>query len=168
MNEIIIGFSRPASFFVPFSWLIRLVTWSSMSHAYIRYYDTYVQRWIIFQASGLKVNFIGQAMFNANEIVCNEFSLLVSDTTKQCVIQKATDECGSSYGVKQIFGFAWIMFMRLFGKSVKNPFYSGSTFFCSELTGDILVEIGDANIDTSAMSPKDLFNYMISKGYKPL
>ncbi len=166
MNEIIVGFSRPKGWFVPFSWLIRLVTWSPYSHAYIRYYDSYKERWIIFQASGLKVNFIGQAMFNQNETICKEFIVPISDENKKILLQKAVDECGSPYAVGQIVGFSWILLMRLFGKKVQNPFYSGSNYFCSELVGDDLQQLGYANLDPQVMDPKDLYNYMINNGFK--
>ena len=168
MNEIVVGFSRPKAWFEPFSWLIRLITWSPFSHAYIRYYDSYTQRWIVFQASGLKVNFIGQTMFDNDEDVYEEFAVMISDETKQSVVRDAIDKCGSPYGVGQVFGFLWVLFMRLFGKTVKNPFYSGSSYVCSELVGDILVELNEGNLDPSAMTPKDVYNFMVSKGFKPI
>lgn len=168
MDEIIIGFSRPKAFFEPFSWLIRLVLWTPYSHAYIRYYDSYHKRWIIFQASGLTVNFIGQSMFDGKEDIYAEFSVPLIDSTKKEVIQKAIDKCGSPYGVGQIIGFGWILFMRLFRKNVSNPFYSSSSYVCSELVADILVEINQGNLDPSTMTPKDVYRFMINKGFKPL
>jgi hypothetical protein len=168
MDSITIGFSRPKGGFQPFSWLIRLVTWSPYSHAYVRYYDTYTDRWIVFQASGLKVNFIGDTMFDGLEDIYAEFVVPISDSTKQSVVQGAIDKCGSPYGVGQVVGFAWVLFMRLFGKNVKNPFYSASSFVCSELVGDVLVEINDGTFDPSTMTPKDVYNFVVSKGFKPV
>ena len=77
MNEIIVGFSRPKSGFEPFSWLIRAVTKSPFSHAYIRFYSEEYDRWLIFQASGAKVNFIGQTMFDGIETIYEEFNVPV-------------------------------------------------------------------------------------------
>lgn len=168
MDNIIIGFSRPAAFFVPFAWLIQLATKSKISHAYIMYSDPYINRTIIYQASGLKVNFIGQALFGSEEIVCAQFSIPVSSQTKKKTVQFAVDNCGLPYGIGQIVGFGWVLFMRLFGKKVKNPFYSSSSFFCSELVAEILTEIiqpGDA-INPSTCSPQDLCSYLESKGLK--
>src|SRR5271166_1592644 len=101
MDEIIIGFSKPKAWFEPFSWLIRLVTWSPISHAYIKYYNSYADRWEVFQASGLKVNFIGSIMFDSVENIYAEFTIPVQSTTKQGVVQGAVDKCGSSYGLGQ-------------------------------------------------------------------
>lgn len=166
MDSITIGFSKPRGFFEPFSWLIRLLTWAPYSHAYVRYEDSYTNRSIIFQASGLKVNFIGQTMFDSEEDIYEEFVIPVSPATKQSVIQGAVDKCGSPYGVGQIIGFAWVLFMRMFGKSVKNPLYSSSSFVCSELVADVLVEINEGDLDPSSMSPRDVRNFLVSKGFK--
>jgi hypothetical protein len=164
-NTIIVGFSKPNGWFEPFSWLIRLVTWSAFSHAYIRYYDAYAGRWVIYQASGLKVNFMGQTMFDSAEDIYAEFEVSILDATKQGVVQKAIDKVGSPYGIGQIVGFGWVLFMRLFGKTVANPLYSPSSFVCSELVSDILIEINAGNLDPSTMTPKDVYNFILSKGY---
>jgi hypothetical protein len=168
MNSIIIGFSRPSSFFVPFSWLIRLATWCPFSHTYIKYTNSYANRNEIFQASGLKVNFIGQSMFDTEEDIYAEFNIPISDATKLSTIQFAIDNVGSSYAIGQVLGFPIVWFMALFGKKIKNPFYSGSNYFCSELVCDILNEINGSDLDASTMSPKDVYNYLVSKGYQPV
>jgi hypothetical protein len=168
MSDLIIGFSRPKSWLVPFSWIIRLVTWSPVSHAYVRYYDSYANTWVIFQASGLVINMVSQEMFLTKDEVYAEFEIPISEDMKQKIVQNSINKCGTPYGIWQIFGFAWILFMRLFGKSVKNPFYSSSSYFCSELVGDILIEVGDKNIDPSAMTPKDDMNYLFAQGLKTL
>lgn len=167
MNSIVVGFSTPKSWLEPFSWLIRLLTWAPMSHAYIRYYDGYSQSWVIFQASGLKVNLVGQTMFDSAETVVAEFEIPVSDATKQKVVQNAIGKLGAPYGVLQIVGFVWVLFMRIFGKKVSNPLYSANSFFCSELTDEELQEMGMNGLDPSASSPKDLYNSLLSKGLKP-
>lgn len=167
MSNIIVGFSRPKAWFEPFSWLIRLVTWAPMSHAYIRYYNSYAQRWIVYQASGLKVNFIGENAFNSAENIIAEFSLPISDAAQQKLVQGAIDTLGSPYGIWQVVGFLWIILMRKFGKTVSNPLYSASSFFCSELTSDDLEELGLSGLDPSATSPIDLYNFMLAKGFKP-
>jgi hypothetical protein len=170
MNQIIVGFSRPKKWFSPFSWLIRLCTWTPYSHAYIRYENTYANRNVVFQASGLAVNFMNQEMFNGKEVVCAEFAIPISDSSKLSTVQFAIDSCGTPYGLGQVVGFGWVLFMRIFGKSVENPFYSGSSYFCSELVADILAELkvpGDT-LDPSTASPKDVLEFLVAKGYKPV
>ena len=94
MESIIVGFSRPKAWFEPFSWLIRAVTGSQFSHAYIRFYSEEYNRWLVYQASGLKVNFIGQTMFDGAETVYEEFTVPVTALTKKIAIQGAIDKCG--------------------------------------------------------------------------
>jgi hypothetical protein len=168
MNTIIIGFSRPKAWLRPFSWVIRLVTWAPYSHTYIRYDNAYTDRSIVFQASGLVVNFMGQTMFDTEEDIYAEFSVPVSAATKLLVIQNATDKVGSPYGVGQIVGFGWVLFMRIFGKKVNNPFASTSSFVCSELVADLLNEMNGSTLDSSTMTPKDIYNYVLSKGFSPV
>jgi len=170
MANLIIGFSKPKKWFEPFSWLIRLVTSSPFSHAYIKFYSQSYDRTLIYQASGLKVNFIGQPMFDSSELTVAEFTIPITDDALESTVQYAIDRCGSSYGILQILGFGAVLFMRTFGKKIQNPLYSGDTYVCSELVSDILIEIGQANgdvIDPSTMSPKDVYDYLISKGFKP-
>ena len=168
MDSIVVGFSKPKGWFEPFSWLIRLVTWSAYSHAYIKYYNSYASRWEIFQASGLKVNFVGATLFDSEEVICKEFTIPITTQAKLELVQFAIDNVGKPYGVGQIFGILWVLFMRAFGIKVKNPFASSSSDFCSELTEEVLNKIvgeGDP-LDPSASTPKDLCVFLESKGLK--
>jgi hypothetical protein len=166
MNNIIIGFSKPKAWLEPFSWLIRLFTWCPFSHVYIKYYNPYALRWSVFQASCLKVNFMGQEMFNGMEDIYAEFSIPVSDAAKLRTVQFAIDNVGDPYAVAQILGFPIVWFMDLFGKKIQNPFYSSSNYFCSEMVCDILNEINGTSLDCSTMTPKDVYKYLICKGFK--
>lgn len=171
MDEFIVGFSRPKGGFEPFSWLIRLFTWSPFSHAYIKFYSAKYDRWLIYQASGLKVNFIGSVRFNAAEVICSEFSLPVSDDARLKTIKFAIDECGVPYGIKEIIGMCAVLVCRMFGKKIKNPLSDGNaSFVCSELIAEILNDImtEQDKLDPETSSPKDVYNFLISKGYKPL
>lgn len=170
MDSIIIGFSRPKSWFEPFSWIIRLFTWSQFSHAYIQYYNAYADRWMVFQASGILVNFIGRTMFETKENIRAEFEIPVTTLTKLKTVEFAIDNVGLPYGLGQVFGFLLVLIVRIFKKHIKNPFANTSSFFCSELTAQILTEILQPNdsLDPTTMSPQDLYEYLISKNYKPL
>lgn len=168
VKNIVVGFSKPKSVWVPFAWLIRLVTWCPFSHTYIRYENTYANRNVVFQASGLKVNYMGQTMFDGEEDVYAEFNIPISDAAKLSTVQFAIDSVGSPYAVGQILGFPIVWFVALFGKKIKNPFYSGSNYFCSEMVADILNEINGSELDSSVMTPKDVYQYLLKKGYKPV
>ena len=169
MDEIIIGFSTPKSWFNPFSWLIRMAegtpfNWAPMSHAYVKYLDNVTGRWIIFQASGRQVNFVGATMFNSVEKVVAEYVIPVTAATKLKTIQNAQDIVGSPYGIKEIFGFGLVILAGLVGKKIKNPFASKINFFCSQLACDIVEEVDEDNsLDPASTSPLMLANYLASK-----
>lgn len=171
MTKIIAGFSTPKSGFQPFSWLIRWVCNSPFSHAYMRVFDINTQKWIIYQASGRVVNAITQEAFDSVEKVCAEFEIPVTLRTKQKSVAKAQDDLGKPYGVAKIFGIGWILLNRLFGKKVKNPFANGgATEICCEMLSEILDEkiLDSDEIDAESCMPIDVFNFLVTKGYKRL
>jgi hypothetical protein len=172
MANIVVGFSRPRAWFEPFSWLIRIVEgtpwrWCPYSHAYIKYYNSYADRWEIFQASGLKVNFIGETLFDSEEVIYKEFVIPVSDGCAQKTVQFSVDNVGLPYAIMEIVGFGWVLFMNAFGKKIKNPFSTNSAWFCSQLTETILNEIMNAGdpLDPAVCSPKDLCLFLETKNY---
>lgn len=163
MDSIIIGFSRPKSFFEPFSWLIRLIDRSQFSHTYIKYYDNYANRWVIFQASGLTVNYIGQTLFNSKEILCAEFTIPITSAQKLTTIQYAIDTLGTPYGMKHILGIVLVKFANLFGKRIANPFDESGTMVCSELVAYMLNQIilPTDTINFETATPTDVYNYLL-------
>jgi hypothetical protein len=169
IDNIMVGFSKPKGGFEPFSWAIIAATKSPFSHAYIKYYDSYAAKWVIYQASGTKVNFMGETMFNSKEDTKAEFIIPISIETKKKVVQYAIDNVGLPYGILKIFGFAWVIICRSFGKKVKNPFSNNNaTMVCSELVSCILDEVvlDSDDIDPETATPIDVYNFMVTKGYK--
>jgi len=165
MQQIRIGFSRPTSWFAPFSWIIRLVQWTPYSHVYVSFYSSKYERRLVYQASSLFVNFFGPKTFVKKELVVREFSLSISDETYKKFMQFAIDEAGDPYDILSIIGIGVVLLMGLFGKKISNPFGKrAGTFFCSKLVGDILIEIIGAHIagDINTMLPKDIYNYLDS------
>lgn len=171
MDEIIIGFSTPKSWFNPFSWLIRMAegtpfNWAPMSHAYVKYHDDVTGRWMIFQASGSKVNFVSETMFDSVEKIVDEFVIPVTAATKLKTIQYAQDVVGSPYGVMEIVGFGVVVLAGLVGVKIKNPFASKSDFFCSQLACDVIEEIDEDNsLDPASCSPMMLSAYLAFKNF---
>jgi hypothetical protein len=167
MDSIFFGFSTPKSS-NPFSWLIRIVDKSKFSHAYIRIFDDYSQRWIIYQASGIVVNCIGVKQFNSIENICVEFEIPISIDKKIKTVQFAIDLLGTPYGIKTILGIGIVKLAHIFGKRIENPFADGNkSMVCSKLTACILDEIiiGSKVIDPEVATPTDVYNFLISKNY---
>lgn len=161
MNKIYIGFSRPKGGFQPFSWIIRLVTWSAVSHAYVKFYSVTSNRWIIFQASGFKVNFIGQDLFESKEFVVKEFGIAVADNMRLQTMQFMIDKCGMPYAIMEDIGILWVLLAAALGEKAKNPFATTSSFFCSQIADMILAELSPGDrLDPSATTPQALMDYL--------
>lgn len=138
MFTIIIGFSRPKKWHL-LSTLIMKVEKTDYSHAYIRIHSEKYDRDLIYQASGLAVNFMNIEMFNNHNNVIHEFEIEVSDETYLDIMRFAIDNVGIPYGSKELIGFGLIKLAALFNKKISNPFSNGTkTSVCSELVARIL------------------------------
>jgi hypothetical protein len=140
--------------------------WAPMSHAYVKYLDEVTGRWMIFQASGRQVNFVGETMFNSVEYIVDEFVIPVSAATKLKTIQYAQDTVGSPYGIMEIVGFGLVAIASLVGMKIKNPFASTTSFFCSQVACDVIQEIdSDNSLDPATCSPLMLRDHLVAKNY---
>lgn len=162
MESIFIGFSKPKAIFVPYSWIIRLLQRTKYSHVYIRIPSLSLQRDLIYQASGSKVNFVGLKKFNDEEITVKEYSLQISSEIKTKILQYAIDNSGAKYGIISAIGVAWIIINSWFNRKITNPFKDGQkTFFCDELAGYIIEEIGiDIPFNPENVGPKEIDQFL--------
>lgn len=162
MENIFIGFSRPKAKFVPYSWIIRLLQGTKYSHVYIRIPSISLQRDLIYQASGSKVNFIGLKKFDEEEVIVKEYSLQIYSDTKIKILQYAIDNSGAPYGMKSAAGVAWIIINSWFGRKITNPFKDGqNTFFCDELAGYIIEEAGiNMPFNPENVGPKQIDEFL--------
>lgn len=144
MEQIVIGFSTVRKRFSLFSWAIRAVEQTKYSHVYIKFWSESMQRWLIYQASHMAVNFMGEQRFLNEEIIIEEFVINVTPEQKAKILQYCVDTVGTPYGVSQIFGMAYARVLARLGYNMYNPFSDGSkTMVCSELAGHILMVMGE-------------------------
>lgn len=158
MDKIIVGFSKPKNWFEPFSWLIRLVYLSPFSHAYIRIQLDVLDENIVFQASGLVVNFIGESLFDSKEDVYKEFTFPINN--KKAFLQFAINQLGKPYSISGVLGMGLVRIGQLIGVKINNPFqYDQTSDFCSELVAYILENYDGVKIETPVanLSPADLY-----------
>lgn len=163
MNKIVVGFSRPKNGFQPFSWLIRLAYWSQFSHAYVRFELEKIDRNIVFQASGMNVNFISDINFNNKEFVFKEFTFPIDIGKKKELLQFAIDQLGKPYSIKGIFGMGLVRIGELLHIKIDNPFkYDQTQDFCSEMTAYIAENFAGIVIDqpVANLAPKDLYTIL--------
>lgn len=161
-DNIIVGFSRPKAKFVPFADAIMWADKSDFSHVYIRFHSNSADRDLVYQASGMKVNFIGWILFQQAEVAVHEFSIPVTAETKTKVIQFAIDNCGIEYALGQALGIGLVKAAALFGKKIANP-VSSSGYFCSKMVAIILREYFNAPFtdeEIAVMTPTDCYDYL--------
>lgn len=131
MKKIIVGFSTHHSLF---STLIKFVTNSKVSHTYIRIPVPEWDESVVFQASGLVVNYTNYKVFLEKSTVIEEYEIDVSDDVYAFAEMVRVMECGKPYSMKEVFGLLWVLAMRGLNVKVKNPFRDGShSYICVEL-----------------------------------
>lgn len=168
MKRIYVGFSRPNKW-KPFSWLIQTAYGINYDHVYVRFHEDTYDRDIIYQASSTMVNFMSTSVFNANNVVVAEVPLDISDDNYLKMVQFCIDNAGVPYGIKEIFGLAYVRVCYWLGKTVKNPFIdNGSTYVCSELVSTIILDFANIKLDKDPedMTPLDVYNLIMSLSQK--
>lgn len=132
MKKVIVGFSTRSGIF---SSLIKWITNSKVSHTYVRIPVPEYGESVVFQASGLHVNYMNFEVFKkAGNIIIEEYEIKVDNDTYEFGEMLRVMEAGKPYSIKELFGLLWILSMRGFGVKVKNPFRDGSrSYICVEL-----------------------------------
>ena len=150
MKTLRVGFSTHEG---SFSWLIRNSTASQISHTYIRIPIPEHNTDMIFQASGLSVNYCAKDVFEVKNHIYEEYDVEISDEQWAIGEKFRVTEAGKSYSVKQVFGFLWVLGARqLLNKKISNPFSDGDqSYVCVEV---VTVCLGLLNGES--MTPEDL------------
>ncbi len=158
MEQIKIGFSKSSKKFAPFSWLIMITEKVPYSHVYVKFWSNSLNRWIIYQSSHSAVNFMGETLFNSEEIIFQEFNFEVSRSLRDQMMNFCMDNAGKPYGTLSVIGLAWVQIVSYFGKTIHNPFKdAGQTFVCSQLVAALLMNSGIKIDNLDDMTPNDLY-----------
>ena len=157
MKTIIVGFSTHKG---AFSWLIRTATSSSISHTYIRLPVCEYNTSMIFQASGLLVNYCSDDVFSKKNQVIEEYDITLSDEQAAIGEEFRIRESGKPYAIKQIFGFIYVLGMRKFNKKVANPFSDGKQSYVCVETNSICIGL----VNGESMTPEDLRRWCQKNG----
>lgn len=156
-DYIIVGFSSPRKFHV-LSWIIKNVEHTDFSHVYIKIFSRSLDRYLVYQASGLAVNFCGQDTFYAHNRDIAEFAIPVTPEQKVEVLKKCVDLAGKPYGMKSLIGIGLVRLAGLVGWKIRNPFADGSkTYVCSECAATLLVILGFKFDELDSTTPKDIY-----------
>lgn len=157
MRKLYVGLSTPQKFKV-FAALIKLVEGTEYSHVYFQLEKKTLDEDLIYQASSAMVNFMGEDHFYEINRVVKKYEIEISEETYLKFLNKAVHLAGRPYGIKQIFGIAYVRIMERFGREVENPFADQDrTFVCSELAADFLKDLGvEIPGDPDSIGPKHI------------
>lgn len=173
MCGITVGFSTSKDFSLV-AWTIKSIEKRPYSHAYLKYYDPFLDRNIIYEANGLSVDLISESRFLKDNIVIQEFRIELGDEElKKEVLRHAFDTIESKYSFIQLLGIGIVKIFKNFGRTISNPFddTNRTGYICSEVVAEILKEVLKVPIieDLDSISPSDLYKIVESMpNAKPL
>jgi hypothetical protein len=156
VRKITIGFSKPKGFFKPYSWLIRAFLRTPYSHVYCKHRSEKYNLDLIYQASGIQVNFMSGKQFNKDAITVAEFSFDISEEQFDEYMAFAIGESGAHYSKIKPFE---IVFKKDFDKE------TGPQWVCSTLVAKVCKDyLSDKTVDLDYANPKDIYNFCMQNG----
>jgi len=155
---ISIGFSYRSGNLV--SWVIRKMTHSDVSHAWLLVDDVTLRGKIVMEAG-----FAGWETESYEQFLAQ--NTVVATIDMKCDLSKgieaAREWLGSSYDFMGLLGAFVVIVGRWFKFMWHNPFNSSKTLFCSEAIARVLQEAnypGAASLDPGTVTPQDLYTFL--------
>lgn len=154
---MIVGFSRPKKWKL-FSAVVKWYLKTPYSHVYMKFYSKSLDRWIVYEAVGNGVRFIGQKLFDETVDIIKEFEIDISDEKQKELLVWCVDNSGVKYGCLQLIG----IFIANILKLKRNPFKSGK--ICSELIAEAIENAGIYKFkkDLNLVTPKEIYNLLMA------
>ena len=151
---MIIGFSSTTNI------LSRIIMWathSKASHSFLIF--EVADEPIIIQSSIHGVECMNYYRFLEGHKIVAKYKL--SDKLEeQEALSASIKLLNSPYDFLSVFGFGWVLFCKMFGKKVKNPFPNRNAYQCSEFVLTVLKAAGLngklKDLDPELTSPEDL------------
>lgn len=159
MSKVYIEFTKPKerSFF---SSLIMLFEKTEYSHVRFKWMDTKCGIWMVYEASGASVRFLGPQAQLQNEVhIIKSFELTLNKKQEGIFRNERMNMAGIQYGFKQIVG---IGYSYITGKKSNIFADQEKTQVCSELAARILASIFNLDIpfDFDIAGPKAIDKYL--------
>ncbi len=151
-----IGFSTTNALL---SRIIRRLTGSKVSHAFLVYWDVDFEREMVMEAMGRGFRIVPFDKFRQHNRVVGVF------TPRHSIergLRRAVDWLGADYDARGLLGMVLVLVARWFTlRRRRNPFGSSRAFFCSEAVARACVwsEYPGFDLDPEATTPKDLFDF---------
>ena len=131
MNDRV-GFSTGKSLL---SRIIRWLTQSSVSHAWLLYFDVDFGCDMVLESTLEGVRIIPYDVFKKNNIIVK---VAIPSCNLKQGLAKAGSILGEHYDFTGLFGMLWVLFGRWFKKKWQNPLDNAHSLFCSEFVARVL------------------------------
>lgn len=142
------------------SWLIRKVTRSKVSHAWVTFRDETLNKTVVMHATRMGFHLEPWVMFVKHNDIKAQFTCTLDLLPGA---QYMADWLGTKYDFKSIVGFVWIWIASWFKRKVKNPVRDTSKMVCSEAM-TILIQKAcvtrSEKLDPESTTPEQLWDFI--------
>jgi hypothetical protein len=151
------------------SWLIRKVSGSTCSHAWLLIDDPYFGTPVVLQASLEGFTLDTYTRFQASNTVV---AVLVPAIPLDGALHTAWPALGTPYDYLGLLGMSWVMLGRALRRNWKNPLSSSGQMFCSEAVVEkLLIPAGYPGVASLGLpqdvSPQALLAFLSSAKNAP-
>jgi hypothetical protein len=153
---VIIGFSSTDAII---SRIIKWFTRSKASHAYVLFEVAGEQLVIHSTEKGINCDCY-RKFVKENKIVA-EYKLLIDKDSDRRALAQAICMLDKPYDFLSVLGFGWVIFNRVIGRRIKNPFPNRSAYHCSEFALTMLrkAKLQDLeHLSRELTAPEDLIH----------
>lgn len=122
--------------------LIKLCEHTDFSHAYIRWWSPSLSRWLVYQANGSGIHFMGCTRFYTTNLTKHEYLIEIDEERARAMYRWCVDTAGTSYDRLELLGLGIKRLFGLFGLRIRNPFNRKGSYICCSLAAAMLNTIG--------------------------
>ena len=161
-----IGFSTARN--NPASFLIRAISGSKASHAWLLLNVEPFGQEFVFEASEYGVRLVPWGAFRRNNRIV---AVIEPQIPLDPAMVKAGAFLGAYYDFKGLVGMAFVIVGRWFKRKWRNPLHSARAMWCSELVARVLKwanHPGTDELSPTRTSPQDLLDLLRSLGAKDI
>lgn len=140
MNRIVIGFSSPKQFKIGAE---AIKYWCSKpySHVLVSWKSGRIDRTLVYHASHGSVHFNSAQTFYEDNKIISSYELDITEDQYIKLVAKCVDLAGIDYSVIELFKIFIKDMGDKLGYSINN-FENSKGYICSELLGELLIDLG--------------------------
>jgi hypothetical protein len=157
-----VGFSTPKRF-NPISWLVRKITKSEVSHAWVQFFDPLFNRDMVFEAMELEFRCIPLEHFEMSNKIVQRIPVDVDFTTGARYL---ANKLGNTYDYGGLLGMGWVELcrwlkhrLRWWHFKITNPLHWANDDFCSAAVINSLLVCNSRMVEgmiPDTVSPQEL------------